>query len=165
MKLLREFISYIIIIIVVILIRSFIVSPAQVIGASMEPTLKNKEIILLDKFTYHTRTIQRFDIVIVKMADNKALIKRVIGLPGEKLVYLNNNLYINDKLIKEPNIIKGPTNDFILDKEIPDNKYFIVGDNRNNTIDSRIFGVVDCKDILGTTNFIIYPFSKFGKVK
>jgi len=165
MNTLKELLSYVIIIIIVIIIRTYLITPAQVIGSSMEPTLGEKEIILLNKINYKVNDIKRFDIVVVRIKGEKSLVKRVVGLPGEKLEYKNDKLYINNKVIGEPNIIGEHTIDYILDGIIPDNKYFVIGDNRNNSIDSRVFGLIDYEDIIGNTNFVIYPFKRFGKIK
>ena len=164
MKILREIIPYIIIIIVVVLIRTFVVTPVRVDCTSMAPTLKNGEILLLKKYD---KSIKRFDIVVIKY-NNSKLVKRVVGLPGERIKYLNNKLYINDEVIEE-NFINTTTSDFNLSKLkfdfIPNNYYFVMGDNRNNSTDSRIIGLVRIDDILGTTDFSLFPLNKFGKVK
>jgi len=94
MKIIKEILPYMFIIIIVIILRTFVVTPAQVIGSSMEPTLYNSEIIILNKIHYKLSNIKRFDIVVIKMDNEKALIKRVIGLPGEKVEYKDNKLYI-----------------------------------------------------------------------
>ncbi|MBE6151733.1 MAG: signal peptidase I [Firmicutes bacterium] len=155
MKILKEIIPYVIIIVVVILIRTFIVTPVQVDGESMYPTLDNDEILILKKYD---KTYERFDIIVFNYNGSK-LVKRVIGLPGEKVAYKNNELYINDKKIND--VITIGTTNFAYDK-IPDGCYFVLGDNRGNSIDSRRIGVICNKDILGTTTFSIFPFNKFG---
>ena len=94
MKIFKEILPFILIVLIVILIRTYIITPAQVIGSSMEPTLYNSEIIILNKIHYKLSNIKRFDIVVIKMDNEKALIKRVIGLPGEKVEYKDNKLYI-----------------------------------------------------------------------
>ena len=99
-KKLKELLPYIIIILVVIIIKFFIVTPIRVNGPSMENTLHDKDIMLLNEFSYRFNKIKRFDIVVIKYK-NEYLIKRVIGLPGEKVEYKNNKLYINNKYIKE----------------------------------------------------------------
>ena len=101
MKKIKEISIYLLIIVMVILIRTFIITPVRVNGTSMDPTLKNGEIMILNKIKYNKNDIKRFDIVVVKM-DKELLIKRVIGLPNEEIKYVDNKLYINGEHIKEP---------------------------------------------------------------
>ncbi len=160
MKFLRELIPYIIVIVVVIFIRTFIVTPVKVNGTSMYPTLDGGEIMLLNKLG----KIDRYDIVVLKIdAENDNLIKRIIGLPGETVEIKDNKVYINDKEF-EDSFGYGIT--YNIDKvTLGDDEYFVLGDNRIVSLDSRVFGKIKKKDIKGTTNFIIYPFKKIGKVK
>ena len=97
MKVIKEFIPYLVIILIVVLIRCFVVTPVRVSGTSMYPTLKNNDIVLLKKFD---KNIERFDIVVFNY-NNSKLIKRVIGLPGETVKYVNGILYINNKKIDD----------------------------------------------------------------
>ena len=155
-----EWLSYIIVIIIVILIKLFIVTPIKVNGPSMNDTLHNNDVMILNEISYKFSGINRFDIVVVKLKD-EYIIKRVIGLPGEKIMYKDNQLYSNGKKVKE-NFNHADTND-IEELEIPIDKYFVLGDNRVNSTDSRIIGPVSIKDIKGTTSMTIYPFSRFGR--
>ena len=93
-KFLKEYLPYIIVIIIVILVKIFFITPVRVKGVSMNNTLKDKDIMLLNKAIYRHQDIKRFDIVVIKweMKNNK----RVIGLPGDEVVYKNNKLYINN---------------------------------------------------------------------
>ena len=159
----KEILSYIIIIVVVLLIKHYVITPIKVNGNSMNNTLKNKDIMILDKISYRFQEIKRFDIVVIKKG-NDYLIKRVIGLPGETVEYKNNKLYINGKNIDEK-FIHEKTNDFIMEDKIPDDCYFVVGDNRPVSNDSRYIGVINKKDILGKTSLVIFPFSRFGVKK
>lgn len=159
----KEILSYIIIIVVVLLIKHYVITPIKVNGNSMNNTLKNKDIMILDKISYRFQEIKRFDIVVIKKG-NDYLIKRVIGMPGETVEYKNNKLYINGKNIDEK-FIHEKTNDFIMEEKIPDDCYFVVGDNRPVSNDSRYIGVINKKDILGKTSLVIFPFSRFGVKK
>lgn len=163
MKIFKELLSYGIIIIVVILIRSYIITPAIVNGDSMYPNLKNKQVLLVKKYD---KKIERFDIIVLNY-NKERLVKRVIGLPGEHVSYIDNKLYINGTLVEEK-FLNDTTNDFdikILGYEvIPEGFYFVMGDNRNNSKDSRIVGLIHINDIVGTTNYRIFPINKFGKI-
>ena len=106
--------------------------------------------------------LERFDIVVIETGDNY-LIKRIIGLPGETIQYKEGKLYINGKKINDPYYKDENTDDF--EKvTIPENYYYVMGDNRSVSIDSRLIGVVSREDILGTTNLILFPFSDIGIV-
>ncbi len=161
---LKELWSYVLIVVVVILIRTFIVSPVRVDGNSMLTTLKNGEALLLKKYD---KKLERFDIIVFTNGKDK-LIKRVIGLPGEHVKYKDNKLYINGAEVEDVKLLTK-TNDFKLEdlgvSVIPDNYYFVLGDNRTNSTDSRIIGLISINDIKGTVDFRIFPFDKFGSIE
>lgn len=160
-KWLKENIVFLIILTAIIITRIFFFSPIRVNGTSMYPTLQDKEFMILNKISLK-QGINRFDIVVVQ-ENNKYIIKRVIGLPGESVMYSDNKLYINGKVI-EDNYSKTTTNDF--DNVIlGENEYFVLGDNRIVSKDSRVIGPVNIKNIKGKTNLIIFPFNKIGTVK
>lgn len=162
MKYLKEAMPYIIILIIVILIRTFIVTPIKVNGQSMYDTLNGSEIMIL----WRTKDIQRYDIVVADLIENgkktDTLIKRVYGLPGETISCEDGVIYINGKKIDD-SYAYGKTNDFG-SITLGSDEYFLLGDNRGVSLDSRIFGPINKKHIDGKTDFIIWPFKKFGKV-
>lgn len=166
-ELIKKIYPYIIVVIVVVLIRSFIVTPAVVDGQSMEDTLYNNNVVILNKLDYKLNDIKRFDVVVLKYNGEK-LIKRVIGLPGEHVEYKDGNLYI-DGFLTEDTYGKTGTDDFKLETlgylNIPGDMYFVVGDNRNNSADSRILGLIKKEDILGSVSYRIFPLTKIGRVK
>lgn len=162
-KILYEIKDYVIIVIVVILIRSFIITPALVDGASMDNTLKDGQLVIINKFSMIVSEPKRFDIVVVKNNDSHdKIIKRVIGLPNEKIVYKDNNLYINGELYKEDYVL-GNTTDYEI--ETGEDEYFVLGDNREVSKDSRILGNFKKKDIIGKVRIRLFPFNKIGKVQ
>lgn len=160
MKKLKELMPYIIIVVVVLLVRSFIVTPGLVNGASMEPTLHNNELVLINKIGLN-KGIDRYDIVVVKY-ENSTIIKRVIGLPYETVEYINDTLYIDGEIVNTK-VDFEYTKDFKL--TAGKNEYIVLGDNRNISKDSRIIGPVKESDIIGKVDLVLFPFSKFGKVK
>lgn len=160
MKKLKELMPYIIIVVVVLLVRSFIVTPGLVNGSSMEPTLHNNELVLINKIGLN-KGIDRYDIVVVKY-ENSTIIKRVIGLPYETVEYINDTLYIDGEIVNTK-VNFEYTKDFKL--TAGKNEYIVLGDNRNISKDSRIIGPVKEEDIIGKVDLVLFPFSKFGKVK
>ena len=163
-KFIKEIIPYIIIAIIVVLMRTYILTPVIVVGDSMIPTLKDKQILLLNKMNYRFNNIERYDIVVIK-TKKEELIKRVIGLPGENIEYKDNYLYINNKKIETK--YNFETEDFKLEDicnctQIPEDKYLVLGDNRENSLDSRYkkIGLIDKKDIKGSVHISILPIKK-----
>ena len=160
----KDLAPYIAIVVVVVLIRSFIVTPVTVSGSSMDPTLKDKEILLLAKFN---KNYQRFDVVVINY-ENERIIKRIIGVPGDNIKYVDNVLYVNDEKIDEP-FSHGKTEDFTLEgitydvyDKIPEGHYLVLGDNRPKSYDSRMIGLIDKEDIVGKSSIRIFPFNKIG---
>ncbi len=158
----KEIIPYILIIIAIIVIRTFFYTPIRVVGDSMEPTLSDKEIMILDKISPKVKEYKRFDIVVIKH-ENSYLIKRVIGLPGEKIEYIKNELHIDGKKIKDPYVNNYVTE--VGELDIPNDHYYLLGDNRGYSKDSRMIGPIKDDKILGRTNLVIFPFEKIGTVK
>lgn len=159
-EIIKELLPYVIILIVVVVIRTFFFTPIMVNGPSMNPTLDGGEIMILNKRS----KIERFNIVVVDTGSD-VIIKRVIALPGEKIKCEDNKVYVNYHL-QEEDYSQGNTcmsNEF--EYSLGDDEYFVMGDNRGNSADSRNIGPVKREQIKGTTNFILYPFNKFGKVK
>ena len=113
-------------------------------GNSMYPTLKDKQVVRISK----AKEINRFDIVIAKKHDNYLIVKRVIGLPNEKIEYKNNHLYINDEPVTEDfiDLYTVKTEDFTYVLE--EDEYFLLGDNREYSTDSREYGAFEKEKIL-----------------
>ena len=166
-QVIKELVPYIIILILVILIKQFIVTTVMVQGTSMIPTLQDGDVMILNRLAYTKKEIKRFDIVVINDHDTN-IIKRVIGLPGDKVEFKDNKLYVNGKQIKEK-FTHMDTEDFNIEKlgstKVPKGKYFVVGDNRGNSLDSRAIGFIPKKEIKGKTSLVIIPFNRFGKKK
>ena len=160
MKIIKEIIPYIVIVLVVVLIRTFIITPVRVDGDSMKNTLKNGDILLL----YKLGSINRLDIIVLdEEKDNEKIIKRVIGLPGETVAIKKGKIYVNDKVIDDE-YAYGETSDY--DKvTLEDDEYFILGDNRLISKDSRYFGSIKKSEIKGKIVFRLFPFTKIGTVQ
>lgn len=168
-EIIKTIITYLAIILIVVLIRIFLIDPVRVDGASMNTTLADGEIMILNKIVYKKEDIKRFDIVVIKQ-DDKHIIKRVVGLPGETIEYKDNILYINGKEMKDP-YPSTKTDDFSIEDvghtKIPGDTYFVMGDNRSDSLDSRYpsVGVIKKENIVGRARLVIWPFNKFGNVK
>jgi signal peptidase I len=153
--------------ILALIIRTWIMQTSQVISGSMIPTLPINSRILVNKVVYHFRPLQRQEIVLFKYPYNtkKDFVKRLMGLPGEKIEVKRGTVYIHDQPVTE----KGYTyyNDFsdFGPEFIPKDSYFMLGDNRPNSADSRVWGVVDKKYLIGKAFFCIWPPSHFGVLK
>ena len=138
-KNIKELYPYVIIVVVVILVRTFIITPVIVSGSSMKPNFNDGELLLVRKIRYNEKTIKRFDVVV-----------------------------INDKLVQE-NYTHLNTKDFNLGEictcsSIPEGKYLVLGDNRPISKDSRSIGLIDEKDIVGKSVFRLWPITKIGTV-
>lgn len=162
---LKKLLPYIIVVIVVILIKVYVVTPIRVNGKSMEPTLYERDIMILNKTAYYFNEPERFDIVVVNMPD-EYLIKRVIGLPGDVIEYKDNKLYVNGEEVDDGLSDDIITNDFstsdLGSEVIPDDCYLVLGDNRENSLDSRELGFISKDQIIGRTSLTILPFDRIG---
>lgn len=134
----------------------------------MVPTLQIGDRLLVEKVTYRLKSFQRGNIVVFKAPPKSGLkedlIKRVIGLPGETIMIRHGVVYINDTALKEPYIAQKPRDDFgpfTVDK----NSVFVMGDNRNNSFDSRYWGTVPYKLIIGKAWVRYYPLNRLDLLK
>lgn len=163
---LKDMIKYLAIIVIILFIAIYVVGLQQVVGPSMSPTLSNNDVLILDKLVYRFKDIEREDIVALYYEDSKFLIKRVIGLPGEYIEYKNNELYINGEKYNEEFLKDVQTKDFSLNNinytTIPDDMYLVLGDNRENSMDSRNIkvGLIKKENIIGKVRFRIWPINK-----
>ena len=159
-ELMRDLSKYIITIIVILFLLIYVFSLQQVVGPSMNATLQDQDVMILLKSHYRLFPVERNDIIAFKYEDTKYLVKRVIGLPGESIEYKENVLYINGEAV-EDKYAKGKTGDFKLNYDkIPEDKYLVLGDNREDSVDSREFGLIDKKDIMGKVKVRIWPLNK-----
>ncbi len=156
--------DYVYIVIAVLLIRTFLCTPAIVDGSSMDTTLAAGQMVIINKLHYRIKDIKRFDIVVVRNEEDKdKIIKRVIGLPNEHISYKEGKLYINGVLKEVKDVTFQATDDF--EYQTKEGEYFVLGDNRPVSKDSRILGPFTKKDILGRVKLRLFPFNKIGIVK
>ena len=154
MKLLKEIIIYLLLAILVLTIRYYLFTPVIVRGNSMNPTLKQGEYLISERWK---KDYDYFDIVVVKYED-ASLIKRIIGKPNDHIKFVDNKLYING-ILTEESFTKEDTKDYELNLDfIPEDHYFVMGDNRSNSLDSRVFGPVHKDDLKGVVRLSIWPF-------
>lgn len=163
--------GFIFTIIIIAFIFIFIIAFIPVAGNSMNPTLSDGNITLVSRISYLFSTPKRGDIITFRMPDHKSYVKRIIGLPNERIDYLNGQLLINDESFKEAYLnINTKTSNFMLedicpkelcpDGVIPENYYLVLGDNRTDSKDSRELGLIKKEYINGKIIFKVYPFSK-----
>lgn len=158
---------------VAFVIKQFLFTPVLVKGASMMPTLEDQDRVIINKIGPKFKSVDRFDIVVVKMNEEENYIKRIIGLPGDKIEYKDDQLYINGEKYSEPYLDQykkelkdsgSLTYDFTLEQilgetTVPEGNYFVLGDNRRVSKDSRVpdVGFIPKEKIMGTTSIICWP--------
>lgn len=147
-------------------IRYFFFAPIVVDGLSMMPTLHNKDRMIVNKIGYKIGEPERFDIVVFHATEEKDYIKRIIGLPGDRIEYIDDVLYINGKQYDEPyldaykaEVIDGPLTEPFVYEEVPEGHLYVMGDNRRASRDSRHIGAVSMDELLGKTSVVYWPFS------
>ncbi|MGM0890105.1 MAG: signal peptidase I [Bacillota bacterium] len=159
-------------IILVFIIRTFFISPIVVEGASMNPTLQDQDRMIVTKIGEP----KRFDIIVFHAPENKDYIKRVIGLPGDRIEYKDDILYVNGKAYEEPYLDEynkqnmfGPlTESFTLkdtpvgSETVPKGQLFVMGDNRRQSKDSRHIGAVPMEKVVGSTKIVYWPIKKIN---
>ncbi len=167
----KDMSKYLIVIVVILVVAIYVISLQQVVGPSMSPTLVDGDILLLSKIHYKLFPVNKGDVIALSYDDTKFLIKRVIGLPGETISYKDNVLYINGEGLNETYLNGVTTEDFDLKDlgydVIPEDMYFVMGDNRGDSLDSRdpSVGLVSKDDIIGKTLVKIWPLNDFKIIK
>lgn len=149
---------------------TFVGQRTEVRGSSMETTLSDKDQLIVDKMTYRFRDPKRYDIVVFpyQYQDNTYYIKRIIGLPGETVQILSGMVYIDgmrldehygDEIMENPGIAEEPLT-------LGEDEYFVLGDNRNNSSDSRAsdVGLIHRKDLIGRAWIRVWPLSQIGVI-
>ncbi len=149
-------------VILAVIIRVFLFQPFFIPSGSMEPTLTEGDRIIVSKIHYRLGIPQRGDIVVFKYPVNpdKDFIKRVIGLSGETLEIRDSKLYINGEFVEQPFLPPGLNYGSYGPVNIPQGHYFVMGDNRNNSEDSRFWGMLPEENIIGKTMLIYWPIDR-----
>ncbi len=161
----KEMIKDMAIAIVVALIVVQFVRPTIVNGPSMESTLQDRDYLLLSRQAYHSEQPEYGDIVVVQCdALDEKIIKRVIGLPGDEIKVEDNKVYRNGELLKETYIKEQGVVPGEVDITVPEEEVFVMGDNRGNSMDSRVLGCLRQSDIYGKAFFRVFPFKEWGKL-
>jgi len=151
-------------IVTVFIVRSFLLQPFLVNGASMEPNFSNGDYLLVDELTYRLRNPERGEVIVFRYPGDESTyyIKRIIGLPGERVVFEKDGIKIfNDKNPSGFRINEAylPTPSAYTDKEflISPNQYFVMGDNRSYSFDSRSWGPLDKRELIGLVRVRLWP--------
>jgi len=169
-SLLRELAEVVVLAIILYFGISFAVQTVHVEGLSMFATLDDNDYLIADKIAYRLHAPQRGDIIILRPPtdDSKDFIKRVIALPGERLLIRDGQVLINGHRLNEPYLPENWTSQAnwgAPDGQVmPPNQYFVMGDNRNRSQDSRTFGPIGRDRIDGRAWFRIWPLNNFGNI-
>ena len=150
-----------------ILFILFLYQPVRVEGTSMMPRLENHDRLFINKFVYHFEAINRGDVVVFHypLDPSKSYIKRVIGLPGDRIQIIRGRVWLNGKMLREPYVpARYRENDSMAAMTVPKDCYFVMGDHRSISSDSRAFGPVERSLIYGKAEFIYWPAKDAGVV-
>lgn len=151
-----------------IVLYLFIMTPHEVIGSSMYPTYKDGEYLMANKVVYKLSEPKRGDVIIFKYSDTQDFIKRIIGLPGDQVMLKDGYIYINGNKLDESGYLDSSVysngGEYLHEGEtitVPDGQYFVCGDNRQHSSDSRTFGPIEKAVIKGKAWIVYFPFSNF----
>jgi len=161
---LREFVETLLLtLLIYVLVRSFLFENYRVVGRSMDPTLENNQYLAVGKLGYRLHAPQRGDIIVFRdpREDGRKLIKRVIGLPGEVLEIRNGQVLVNNQPLDEPYVLSQGHYSYP-PMTLPEDEYFVLGDNRNNSSDSHNWGLLPRKEIIGKAWLSYWPPRLWG---
>jgi signal peptidase I len=156
----------IIALVIVVPIRYFIFQPFFVKGASMEPNFDDGQYLIIDELSYHFREPQRGEVIVFKYPYNPSqrYIKRIIGLPGETIEIKDGQVLINGQILDESNYLpEGTVTSGLIKTNLGEKEYFVLGDNRLASSDSRRWGVLPRENIIGRVYLRAWPFVSWAK--
>lgn len=163
-----ELLRTVLFVFVVTVLFDMVIPRSLVEGRSMHPSFETNDRLIVSRLNYMLATPQRGDIIVfnsIKPSEpTTMLIKRLIGLPGDTISFVNNALYLNGQPLDEPYLIEACRNCNHEPITLAADQYWVMGDNRNNSIDSRGFGPITIHDIVGQALFRYWPLDKFGLV-
>ncbi|MFA5136662.1 MAG: signal peptidase I [Patescibacteria group bacterium] len=156
-----------------IVVYLFVMQPNQVKGASMDPSFNSGDYIFTSKVTYKFRDYQRGDVIVFRSPKNPDIeyIKRIIGLPGDRVMIKDSEVYVNGIMLEEhyiaekTNLWEGGFSKEGEETIVPDNEFFVMGDNRPRSSDSREFGTVPESGIIGQVFYRYFPSNKIGPIE
>lgn len=156
-------------VIVALLLRAFLFQAFFIPSESMEATLLVDDRVLVNKLSYRFGDVQRGEVVVFRRPDEQAgefrdLIKRVIGLPGETIEARDNTIYIDGLVLIEPYLTPGEVIGDFDPVQIPEGEFFVMGDNRDNSGDSRVFGTIEEDLLIGRAFFLFWPIDRIGSL-
>lgn len=158
--------SLIVAVVIAVFLQQFVFNISVVEGQSMEPTLTDSERLFVNRAVYLLHPPARGDIVILKnprdYREGKHLVKRVVGIPGDQVEIRSNRLYVNGELYEHPTAWAPVPAGEYGPLTVPDGHYFVLGDNRGNSLDSRYFGLVPGHLVKGRAEFVVWPPSEIG---
>lgn len=162
----REVLETLLLALVAFAFLRLVVQNYRVEGPSMEPTLHGGQFLVVNKLAYRFGPLQRGDIIVFRDPSNpkRSLIKRVAGLPGDRLQVVRGQVWVNDQLLDEPYVYEAGR-DTLPNTVIESDRVFVLGDNRNNSSDSRRWGALPVDDITGKAVFCYWPPQCWGVVE
>jgi len=165
MKILRDFILPIVVALAIYGLLSLTIDSFKVYGVSMLPTIQPDEYIIVNKTAYSIHEPQRGDIIVFHSPrEPKDLIKRIIGLPGDTIEIRNRGVFVNGKVLSEPYTAERPNYE-LLPSQVPPDEYFVLGDNRNHSADSRVGWTLPRQNIIGKAWITYWPPRLWGTIK
>ena len=149
-----------------LVLRAYVYESDVVDGPSMRPGLRSGDYILVSKLAYRKRMPQRFEVVTFRGPEKpgEVVIKRVIGLPGEWVWVWHNQIYVNGGRLEEP-YVSGWAGNFRAPLQVPNDSIYMLGDNRDDSQDSRVWGPIPLKSIRGKALFVYFPFGGAGRIR